>query len=149
MLHEVGRLGLEDTPGNERKVREQLRRTKGMAAIARLALPRLRRLLKARRMVLVDGLYSAEELTFLRGFPSEFSVVIIALHTDKHLRYERLGRRAVRPLTAAEVDVRDRTELERLNKAPPIVLADFHVCNNGSQRLLHAALRRVVSGLAG
>jgi dephospho-CoA kinase len=69
VLHEVGRLGLEDTPGNERKVREQLRRTKGMAAIARLALPRLRRLLKARRMVLVDGLYSAEELTFLRGFP--------------------------------------------------------------------------------
>lgn len=149
VLGEVRRLGLAGSPANERRVREQLRRSRGMAAIARLALPHLRGFFKTQRIVLLDGLYSAEELTYLRRFASEFSVVIIALHTDKHLRYARLGRRAVRPLTAAEVDVRDQAELENLNKAPPIVLADFHVCNNGSARSLHAALGRIVSGLPG
>jgi dephospho-CoA kinase len=149
VLQEVERRGLKDSPQNERRVREELRRRLGMDAIARLALPHLRKFFRTEARVLLDGLYSAEELTFLRGFPAEFSVVIIAVHTDKHLRYERLRNRAVRPLAADEVDFRDQAELEKLNKAAPIVLADFHVCNNGSRRPLHASLRNIMAGLPG
>jgi dephospho-CoA kinase len=147
VLKEVARRGLAGSPQNERKVREQLRRRWGMAAIAKLALPSLREFFKSEDQVLLDGLYSAEELTFLRGFPEEFSVVLIALHSDRHLRYDRLRTRSVRPLTAAEVDLRDEAELQKLNKAIPIVLADFHVCNNQSTRSLHRSLRQVMATL--
>jgi dephospho-CoA kinase len=149
VLGEVRRRGLRGTPQNERRIRELLRRRLGMAAIAKLALPHLRRFFRTETRVLLDGLYSAEELTYLRRFSAEFSVVIIALHTDKHLRYERLRTRSIRPLDTGQVDVRDQAELEKLNKAIPIVLADFHVCNNQSARTLQAALRRVMSGLPG
>jgi len=147
VLGEVERLGLPDSPKNERKVREQLRRRLGMDAIARLALPSLRKFFKSERTVLLDGLYSAEELTLLRGYPGEFTVVVIAVHSNRALRYSRLKTRVVRPLTPAEVDLRDRTELQKLNKAPPIVLADFHVCNNGTTRSLHRSLRSVMTEL--
>jgi dephospho-CoA kinase len=147
VLKEVERRGLAGSPQNERKVREQLRRRGGMAAIAKLALPSLRDFFKSEDRVLIDGLYSAEELTFLRRFSKEFSTVLVAIHSDRHLRYERLRTRAVRPLTAAEVDLRDQAELEKLNKAIPIVLADFHICNNRSTRFLQQSLRKVMSEL--
>jgi dephospho-CoA kinase len=147
VLGEVERRGLPDTPGNERGVREQLRRRMGMDAIAKLALPSLRTLFRTRDRVLLDGLYSGEELTFLRRHSREFSVVLLAVHANRALRYRRLEGRAVRPLAPAEVDLRDKTELQRLNKAPPIVLADFHVCNNGSTTALHRSLRNVMAEL--
>jgi dephospho-CoA kinase len=147
VLKEVARRGLAGSPQNERKIREQLRRRGGMAAIAKLALPSLREFFKSDDRVLLDGLYSAEELTFLRRFAKEFSVILIALHSDRHLRYERLRTRSIRPLTAGEVDLRDQAELQKLNKAIPIVLADFHICNNRSTRSLHQSLRTVMSEL--
>jgi dephospho-CoA kinase len=147
VLGEVERRGLACSPKNERKVREQLRRRLGMAAIAKLALPHLREFFKSEGQVLLDGLYSAEELTYLRSHSREFTVVLIALHSDMALRYKRLKTRIVRPLTAAEVDLRDQAELQKLNKAAPIVLADFHICNNGTTRSLHRALRTIMSGL--
>jgi dephospho-CoA kinase len=147
VLRELQRRGLSGSSVSERKVREQLRRRLGMAAIARLALPTLRQFFRAEARVLLDGLYSAEELAYLRRYSKEFSVVVLALHSDMALRYGRLKTRPVRPLTAAEVDLRDRTELGRLNKAVPIVLADFHVCNNGTTRLLHRSLRNAVAKL--
>jgi len=148
VLREVERRGLADSPKNERRVREQIRKSLGMAAIAKLALPSLRRFFKSETTVLLDGLYSAEELVYLRRHSREFSVVLIALHTDLSLRYARLKGRPVRPLTAAEVDTRDEAELQKLNKAMPIVRADFHVCNNGTTKSLQLALRRVMSQLA-
>jgi dephospho-CoA kinase len=148
VLKEVERRGLADSPRNERNVREQIRKNLGMAAIAKLALPSLRQFFKTETTVLLDGLYSAEELTYLQRFSAEFKVILIALHTDLSLRYARLKHRPVRPLTPSEVDLRDRTELGKLNKAIPIVRADFHVCNNGTPRSLKQALRRVMSELA-
>jgi dephospho-CoA kinase len=149
VLRELERRRLALSPGCERKVREQLRRRLGMAAIAKLALPSLRQYFKSEDAVLLDGLYSAEELTYLRRFAGEFKVVLIALHTNLSLRYARLKNRPVRPLTAAEVDGRDQAELGKLNKAIPIVRADYHVCNNGTTRSLQLGLRRVMAELKG
>ena len=35
------------------------------------------------------------------------------------------------PLTPAEIKERDRTEVENIDKAPPIALADYHFVNDG------------------
>ena len=88
---------------------------------------------------MIDGLYSFaeyEHLTEERGL----DVFAVAVHSARRVRYERLGRREVRPLTPAEVDERDDKEVRHLDKAPPIVLADAHVVNDGSEAELYAAV---------
>src|SRR3989339_837402 len=57
--------GLPLTEANERQARERLRKEHGMAAYARLNLPRIDAALK-KSDVVVDGLYSWEEYVFLK-----------------------------------------------------------------------------------
>jgi dephospho-CoA kinase len=137
VLEEVRLRGLDVTPSNEALVREQLRRDFGMAVMALKTLPRI---LGASGPVLIDGLYSQSEYVLLKSHLRD-KLKTIAIHSDKSVRAERLGRRPVRPLTLAEMEVRDEQEISRLEKAPPIALADFHVLNNGDLDGLAAGLR--------
>src|SRR5262245_52146338 len=68
VLEELASRGLEATQANERLVRESLRRTHDMAAMAKLAEPKL----FGRSKVVIDGLYSfAEYLHLKENSPSE------------------------------------------------------------------------------
>jgi len=145
VLEEVRGRGLEVTPSNEALVRESLRRDFGMAVMAVKTLPRI---LGAPGHVLIDGLYSQSEYVLLKEELGA-RLKVIAIHSDKSVRAERLGRRPVRPLSLAEMEERDEKEIARLEKAPPIVLADFHVLNNGDLDALAAGLRGCLRRLAG
>ena len=57
---------------------------------------------------------------------------MIAIVTDKELRYSRLEKREIRPLTKEEAKARDLAEIENIRKAPPIAYADYYVFNNGT-----------------
>ena len=57
---------------------------------------------------------------------------VIAIVTDKKLRYKRLEKREIRPLTKKEAMERDLAEIENIAKAPPIAYADYFVLNNGT-----------------
>lgn len=57
--------GLEDTPENEKYMREKLRSTLGMGAYALVLLPEIMNLVQTHNVVL-DGLYSWEELKILK-----------------------------------------------------------------------------------
>ena len=63
---EVKKRGLALSEENERLVRQQLRKEHGMAAYAKLNLPKIEALLKSSDVV-VDGLYSWEEYTLLKS----------------------------------------------------------------------------------
>lgn len=143
VIDEVERRGLEVNQTNERAVREELRATHGMAAMAVLSLAKIRAALDRGEDVLIDGLYSLAEYETLTeaGLP----LVTIAVHADRNVRAERLANRPVRPLTRAEMDARDDAEIRKLDKAPPIVLADHHILNNGDL----AALAERVATLIG
>ncbi|HUK67743.1 MAG TPA: AAA family ATPase [Streptosporangiaceae bacterium] len=130
VVGEVQRRGLPLQPANERAVREELRAAEGMDAIARRSIRPIRDHLDSGEKVVIDGLYSTAELARLRAEPG-WDVVTLAVHAPRWLRKRRLRDRAVRPLTAQEVDERDWFELTNLDKAPPIVLADLHVVNDG------------------
>lgn len=134
VMEEVERRGLEVNPTNERTVREDLRATHGMAAMATLSLPKINAALERGENVLIDGLYSFAEFEVLTaaGLP----LATIAVHADRAVRAERLSKRPTRPLTRAEMDARDDAEIRNLDKAPPIVLADRHVLNNGDMAAL-------------
>lgn len=120
--------GLEVTPENEKMMREKLRKDLGMGAYATLLLPKIKELAKNNNVVL-DGLYSWDELMILN---KEFDMTTIAIVADKSLRYDRLGKREVRPFTKEEAIKRDISEIENIAKSGPIAYADYYIFNNGT-----------------
>lgn len=144
VVEEVKRRGLPVSEVNERAVREELRATHGMAAMAILKLPTIRTMLAQGKKVAIDGLYSFAEYELLKSTFGE-RLKLIAMHTAKPLRYERMGKRPVRPLTPAEVDARDFFEIKNLDKGGPIAVADAHVVNDAGQEAFAAALRAAIS----
>ena len=113
-----------------RKMREGLRRDYGMGAYAILTLPKIEEYLKSSNVV-IDGLYSWDELKILKEkFEDNFFVISVVV--DKSIRYNRLTKRDIRPLTNKEAKSRDISEIEALAKGGPIAYADYFILNNGS-----------------
>lgn len=143
---EVKKRGLQLNEENERRVRQQLRQEHGMAAYAKLNLPKIDAWLKSSSVV-VDGLYSWEEYTLLKSrYGNNFHVV--AVWASPGTRYQRLSTRQVRPLTAEEAASRDVAELENTNKGGPIAMADFTIINESSLlKYLEKQTEKVLSEL--
>ncbi len=127
---EVKKRGLELNEANERTVRERLRHELGMAAYAKLNLPRIDAALKSSDVV-IDGLYSWEEYLFLKDYYEE-NFCVVAVWSSPKTRHTRLTSRRERPLTLVEAASRDRAEIENLNKSGPIAVADFTISNEAS-----------------
>jgi dephospho-CoA kinase len=142
---EIKKRGLQLNEENERHVRQQLREAHGMAAYAKLNLPKIDVWLKSSNVV-VDGLYSWEEYTLLKGrYGDNFHVV--AVWASPRTRYKRLTKRLVRPLTVEEAAGRDIAELENTNKGGPIAMADFTIINETSLEGLKEETEKVLSAL--
>lgn len=144
---EIKRRGLPLNEENERYIRQQLRKEHGMAAYAKLNLSRIDALLKTSDVV-IDGLYSWEEYTLLKGrYGDNFHVV--AVWASPKTRYRRLAGRQSRALTAEEAASRDIAELENTNKGGPIAMADFTIINESSLEDLRTETEKVLSALDG
>jgi len=142
---ELKNRGLEANEGNERCIREQLRKKHGMAAYAKLNLPRIDSSLKSSNVVL-DGLYSWEEYILLKEYyGGQFTTV--AVWASPATRHGRLAHRAKRPLTLEEAANRDKSEIENSNKGGPIAMADFTIVNEASLEELKRETERVLSVL--
>ncbi len=142
---EIKKQGLKFSEENERRIREQLRCNYGMAAYAMLNLSRLDLALK-KPPVVIDGLYSWEEYTFLRNYYRErFGVV--AVWSSPKVRYARLAHRGERPLSEEEAASRDEAEIMNLNKSGPIAMADFTIQNEAAIKDLKREVKRVIAAL--
>ena len=134
---------LDITPENEKNMRERLRKEYGMGAYAFLNLPKIKELIKTDNVVL-DGLYSWDELKILNNeFQNNFYV--IAIITDKKLRYQRISVRPNRPLSNEEAKNRDIAEIENLAKGGPIAYADYYLLNNGTTDDFHDRLKDILN----
>ena len=142
---EVGKSGLELNEKNERHVRELLREEHGMSAYARLNLSRIDSALKNADVV-IDGLYSWEEYTFLKDYYQD-NFYVVAVWSSPKTRHTRLNNRSTRPLTSEEAASRDRAEIENSNKGGPIAVADFTIINESSLENLKKEARKVISEL--
>ena len=120
--------GMEVNPENEKYMREKLRSELGMAAYAKILLPRIEEYSKTNDVVL-DGLYSWDEYVVLKEKLGN-KLTMIAIVANRDLRYERLSKREIRPLTNEEARNRDIAEIENLAKGGPIVIADYYILNN-------------------
>jgi len=142
---EIRERGLELNEESERYIRELLRQEKGMAAYARLNLPRIDEASKYSNVV-IDGLYSWEEYTFLKDYCGE-NLYLVAVWVSPGTRYARLTGRLDRPLTLEEAANRDRAEIENINKGGPIAMADFTIINESSLEDLRKKTKRIISKL--
>jgi dephospho-CoA kinase len=142
---EIKKKGLEPNEENERLVRELLRQEHGMAAYAKLNLPRIKEALKSSDVV-IDGLYSWEEYTYLKGRYGK-SLYLVAVWSSPKTRYARLSNRSNRRLTLDEAISRDRAELENTNKGGPIAMADFTIINESTLEDLRKETKRIIAAL--
>lgn len=142
---EVKRQGLPLNEANERAARESLRRKYGMSAYAELSRSRIEDALDSADVV-VDGLYSWEEYTYLKDLYHD-DFMVVAVWASPRTRYSRLAGREVRPLTPGEAAARDRAEIENLNKGGPIAMADFTIPNEGTLAELKQQVERTIARL--
>ena len=140
---EIRKRGLELNEENERYIRELLRKEHGMASYAILNLSRID-LARKQSDVVIDGLYSWEEYTFLKTHYGE-DFYVVAVWASPKTRYARLTDRSNRRLTLEEATNRDRAEVENINKGGPIAMADFTIINESSLKELKKEVRGVIS----
>lgn len=129
--------GIEKTWDNQQQFREEIRRREGKDFIIKRVIKNIHDLINAgQNKIVLDGLYTWSEYKFLKHeFPGQ--VVVIAIVTPKYLRYQRMAKRIERPMQPHEVDQRDWSEIENLEKGGPIAIADYFIINDGSLEQLH------------
>ena len=142
---EIKRRGLALNERNERYIRELLRKERGMAAYAKLNLPRIDAA-SQHSDVVIDGLYSWEEYTWLKDYYGQ-NFYVVAVWASPGTRYARLTARPHRRLTPEEAASRDRAEIENSNKGGPIAMADLTIINESSPENLKRATEGIISVL--
>ena len=133
-------LELEHTEENEKPFREELREKEGKDFVVKRIITQIHDLIGAgQHRIIADGLYTWTEYKALkREFPGELTVA--AIITPKRLRHRRLAERPIRPLTATEINQRDWSEIENLEKGGPIAIADHYIINDGDIEKLHTQI---------
>lgn len=116
------------TQTNEKQARELLRKQYGFHAMAVLSLDKILSLQQKNGITLIDGLYSFSEYEYLQKHIN--NLVLVAIHTNRPIRYQRLQQRKVRPLSIQQATDRDVAEIKNLEKGGPIAIADYHLLNN-------------------
>lgn len=147
-LDKIKEQGLEVSEENERKIREGLRKEYGMGAFATLNIPKIDKLLESGNVV-VDGLYSWSEYKILKDKYGD-SMIVLAVFAPPELRYQRLENRIVandprkrfRAYSKEDARSRDFAEIENIEKAGPIAMADFTIVNTGSQEELKENIKK-------
>lgn len=137
--------GLPVNEKGEGQVRQEVRQTYGNDIYARAALPVVQRECRENAVVILEGVKSEEEKEYIKKYIP--SVKLLSLDTQKTIRYRRLLKRRVRPLTQEEAQKRDTYELESLKFENLKKQADFLVKNEGTKKELYGALRRIFQKL--
>ena len=143
---EMEKRGIERTPDgeSEKHFREMIRETEGKDWVVRQVINEARGLIGAgQKRVVLDGLYTWTEYKILKKeFPGQMSVLAVVV--DKAIRHKRVSKRPDRPFNAEEIQERDRSEIENLEKGGPIAMADYYLLNNGSVGELEAGVDKVL-----
>lgn len=136
VIDEILRRNLEPSEKNQKSIRGEIRKKYGMAGVAKLNLPKLRKLLKSGNVV-ADGLYSWSEYKLLKKVFAK-QMINVAVFAPPALRYERLAKRIPgindkklrnHHFSKSEAKKRDFAEIENIEKGGPIAMADYTIVN--------------------
>jgi dephospho-CoA kinase len=144
VLDAMRQANIDDTPENEQTFREQLRRDHGADVVVQRIIPEINNLAHSgQHRIILDGLYSwTEYKTLKHEYPGQ--IIVVSLIAPRHVRHRRLAHRSQRPLTEAQADERDWSEIEQLEKGGPIAIADYYITNDTSPEQFQANIDRLL-----
>lgn len=132
--------GLSWSPENTKVYRERIRKELGMAGVAMKIYPKIQAILQKENRIILDGLYSWEEYVYLKEkLPT---LQLLCIYASPKVRHQRLAVRRDRPFSKDEARERDIHEIEVINKAGPIAIADYLVKNETTKKYLFEELEK-------
>ena len=144
---EMERRGIQRTAdgASERQFREMIRETEGKDWVVRQVMGEIDNLITSgQKRIVLDGLYSWTEYKELKSkYPGLLTVVAIVV--PKVLRHFRVGKREERPFTLKEIQERDYTEVENIEKGGPIAMADYYILNDGSVAEMNEKMAEILT----
>lgn len=142
VFEELEKRGLQMNQKNEKLVRESLREKYGPACLAVQVAEKIDRM-ENEKIIVLESLYSLQEFMFLKEKYGD-DLILIAIYAPPRMRYERLVKRPIRPLTVEEARGRDYAQIENLSQAGPIAMADYTIINDGNLENLHSQIDKVI-----
>lgn len=146
IYQELDRRGLGRSEKEERTVREDLRKEFGMDVVARRALPTIEYLFSEGKNIVIESLYSWSEYKTLKELFRE-NFYVLAIYAPPRLRYERLAQRAKRSYAPELARSRDYAQIENLEQAGPIAMADWTLQNITTKECLFAQTDALIKRL--
>jgi dephospho-CoA kinase len=143
---EVVRRGLPPGADSERAVRLDFRQKHGMAGLAALAASTIRSDIERGGTVLVDAVYSIEELNYYREYCDEHAQ-LISVDASFDIRADRVAVRIDKALTRDELLKRDELERTHLRTDLAIASATIAIRNESSLSVFQEELRKQVCDL--
>ena len=136
--------GIAINAENEKQFREMIRETEGKDWVVQQVIKEVRSLIDAgQKRIILDGVYSWTEYKILKHeFPG--ALTFMAVVVTKSLRHKRVSQRPERPFNAEEIQERDRSEIENLEKGGPIAAADYYIMNDGSVEDMHERIDEIL-----
>lgn len=148
VIDEVPARSLPQTRDNECRVRIDLRREKGPAALAIPYVDEVTKCFKNGIPVFIDAIFKQEEFDLLTSHAPSDSARLLAIEASFDIRSERLARRPERPLSADELRKRDTYELNELGIDAIFAAADSTIRNEGTKGEFYASLAELLSSWA-
>ena len=149
IYEEMQRLGHDISVHDEavqQRIREGLRKEFGMGVAADRIMPRVEAAVQRGESVVIESLYSWSEYRKTKErFGNQFKV--LAIYAPPKLRYERLGGRLSRPISEDAARSRDYAEIENIEKAGPIAMADWTIQNIGTKEEFYSATDSLIDSL--
>lgn len=129
--------GLTHDNKTHKYLRMKIRKEHGMEGFAKLSAPKINDLLKKGiKKIVIEGMRSWEEYLYIKKNYSKLRLIILAVHANKKIRYQRIQARKTRSMVFGED--RDIDELISLNMGPTIAFSDYLITNNKSKdELMH------------
>jgi len=143
---EFDRWGLERNETNEQSVRDGMRKKDGLTVLAERALPIIEQSVQGGRHVLIESLYTWWEYKFLKERLRE-RFQVLAIYAPPCLRYARLADRPERPYNAELARSRDCAQIESLQQAGPIAMADWTIQNTGTKQELFTRVAALIQDI--
>jgi dephospho-CoA kinase len=147
-FQELRKRNIEPTERNQKIIREELRKTHGMDAYAKLWLPKIKELSKTSSIIL-ESFYTWESYLFMKKHFGE-KFLTLGVFASPKVRAIRMKDRDHRPLKdPEELMMRDSAQIQNLHQAGPIARADFMIINQGSIEQLHQEVEKIYADIRG
>jgi dephospho-CoA kinase len=145
VIDEVCARGLSGTRDDERSVRIDLRRKKGLAAFAMPYAEVVAECFRNQIPVFVDAILTQEEFSLLAPRVPNGCAHLLAIEASFDIRSARLASRPKRPINAGELRERDNYEVKELGTDAVIAAAEYTIRNEGTRDEFYRQLAAFVN----